>query len=353
MSSGSSSDGALAQAILKHVKAETGSDAAVTTLASALGVDVDENLIAGQPSLAEVWKAGIDSLGVTPAAPAAEKAEERDPVEDSPKFVKYLQVVTEKGYFKDIEEGSDAYKQRYAKLLSKFKEKLSDAAPAAGGDREAVAAADKFKEEGNKFLLSKKYEEAAEKYTQAIEANATGVNSHIYYCNRAAAYMHLGRLDDALEDCSVSSTLKPDYAKAHARAAQVNLKLDRKDDARASAERALEIEPGNAIAVTALREAGGANAVGAAGGMPDMSGLGNMAGMADMMKAMGGAGGPGGAGGMPDIGSLLSNPGMMQAAQQMMQSNPQMMEMAQKMMQDPNAMQNMMNMMGGMGGMPK
>lgn len=48
-----------------------------------------------------------------------------------------------------------------------------------------------------------------------------------------------------------------------------------------------------------------------------------LGGMADMLRGMGmggGAGGAGGAGGMPDISSILSNPAMMQMAQQMMQN---------------------------------
>ena len=64
-----------------------------------------------------------------------------------------------------------------------------------------------------------------------------------------------------------------------------------------------------------------------AGGAP------NMAGMADMFRNMGmggGGGGAGGAGGMPDLASILSNPGMMQMAQQMMANGS-----LDRMMQNP------------------
>ncbi|KAK6462710.1 signal recognition particle 54 kDa protein [Scheffersomyces coipomensis] len=69
-----------------------------------------------------------------------------------------------------------------------------------------------------------------------------------------------------------------------------------------------------------------------------------------MFGGGGGAGGPGGPGGMPDMASLMNNPGMMQQAQQMMRSNPQMMQQAQQMMQNPGMMQKLMSQFGGMGG---
>lgn len=44
-----------------------------------------------------------------------------------------------------------------------------------------------------------------------------------------------------------------------------------------------------------------------------------MGGMADMLRNMGmGGGAGGGAGGMPDLASMMSNPAVMQMAQQMM-----------------------------------
>lgn len=45
--------------------------------------------------------------------------------------------------------------------------------------------AQKFKNEGNALVKEKKFKEAVEKYTQAIECQ----ESAIFYCNRAAAYV--------------------------------------------------------------------------------------------------------------------------------------------------------------------
>lgn len=66
-----------------------------------------------------------------------------------------------------------------------------------------------------------------------------------------------------------------------------------------------------------------------AGATPDLGG------MADMLRnmGMGGGGGAGGAGagGMPDLAGLMSNPMMMQMAQQMMQNGGM-----ERLMQNPN-----------------
>lgn len=66
-----------------------------------------------------------------------------------------------------------------------------------------------------------------------------------------------------------------------------------------------------------------------AGPTPDLGG------MADMLRnmGMGGGGGAGGAGagGMPDLAGLMSNPMMMQMAQQMMQNGGM-----ERLMQNPN-----------------
>lgn len=62
-----------------------------------------------------------------------------------------------------------------------------------------------------------------------------------------------------------------------------------------------------------------------------------MGGMADMLRGMGMGGGGGGAGGMPDLASLMSNPMMMNMAQQMMANGG-----LQGLMQNP-AVANMVN----------
>ncbi len=48
---------------------------------------------------------------------------------------------------------------------------------------------------GNKAISSKDYLKAVDLYSQAIEACPDGRNSHIYFCNRAAAFTCLKKYD--------------------------------------------------------------------------------------------------------------------------------------------------------------
>ncbi|GBG32055.1 Tetratricopeptide repeat protein 1 [Hondaea fermentalgiana] len=375
----------LRTAVLKYLEQTAGSDegakSAVAEVASkVLGVETSSAQQGGseEVDLLKTFKAGCEKLGVT-LQKVQESTSAVDPaIEASPKFQNYLTRVKEKGYFGDAAEDSPEYKKKYERLVAKYMEKFggAESASKASGAQETPASAvgdasaagtnaeqeaDKLKEEGNQFLKSKEYDRAVVSYSKAIDLSPAGSNTHIYYGNRAAAYLYLENFEGCLEDCTLAVTLNPSYARAHARASTAALRLGRTEEARKSAKRALELEPGNAAAQRTLDElsSGSGSAVGGpaggAGGMPDMSGLANMMQGMDpsVMEQMRNA--AGGAGGMPDIGSLMNNPGLMQAAQQMMSQNPQMMQMAQQMMQDPNAMANMMKMMGGMGGggMPK
>ncbi|KAI0374511.1 hypothetical protein BV20DRAFT_961700 [Pilatotrama ljubarskyi] len=162
--------------------------------------------------------------------------------------------------------------------------------------------------------------------------------------------------------------------RAYHRLGHAHYSLGEYKDAAAAFRRGLEIDPQNASLKAGLQNAeariipdentyddmpplepapdrGGAGAgVGAGAGAGGAAG---MAGMAEMLRNMGmgggagaGAGGAGGAGGMPDLASLMSNPMMMQMAQQMMQNGG-----LERLMQNP-ALANMMNRVQSGGGMP-
>ncbi len=70
--------------------------------------------------------------------------------------------------------------------------------------------AEKEKLIGNQFYTEKKFNEAIESYTRAIELSPTA----IYYCNRAAAHFHLKQYGDVVEDCTESIRLNPYHSKA-------------------------------------------------------------------------------------------------------------------------------------------
>ena len=155
--------------------------------------------------------------------------------------------VTAKGFFRGTEEGDAEYKERYAKMINKFKDKLAAqaaagpvgggadtappppaaataaaaplAAPAAAAAAAPPAAgeeaAEKLKAEGNAKLQAKDFTGAVESYTKAIQACPSGINSHIYFANRAAARQYLKQHASARDDCDEAIARSPGYAKAH------------------------------------------------------------------------------------------------------------------------------------------
>lgn len=67
----------------------------------------------------------------------------------------------------------------------------------------------------------------------------------IYYCNRAACLLQLGRFEEALTDCDVSALLCPSYVKAYVRRSTAYEKTDRIEEALRDAKTAFGMEPTN------------------------------------------------------------------------------------------------------------
>lgn len=194
--------------------------------------------------------------------------------------------------------------------------------------------AQKLKNEGNQFMKDQKYQDAVDKYSQAIEVQ----ESAIYYCNRAAAYTSMENYEEALQDCKKAISFDPEYSKAYSRMGLIYSKINLFAESENCYDKALGLEPNNEsykkniqIVKDKLKEqaeSGPAGIPGMPAGFPGMGGM------------------PGMGGGMPDMGQ------MGQAMEQIMQ-NPQMRQMAENMMQNPQMQDMMQNMMGGgMPGMP-
>lgn len=71
-------------------------------------------------------------------------------------------------------------------------------------------AAEKAKKEGNEFYKSGDYEKAIEFYTQAINLQP---QCAVYYGNRSAALMMVGKYGQALDDCTRSVQKDEKYTK--------------------------------------------------------------------------------------------------------------------------------------------
>lgn len=317
-------------------------------------VDQFKELSSYPTSLGEIYDAGRQQLNVT------SYQQRSDAVSIHPKFSAYVDAVAKKGYYDGCEKDSLEYCKRHAKVISKFQQKVGSGAQSNEASTKAATekAAEEKKSAGNAAIAAKDYELAIRCYSEAIALCPDGTNSHIYYCNRAAAYCNLNDYKQAVSDCEISTVLCPTYAKAFSRLGLAHYHLEQFDKAIEAYKKAMELEPGNKAhadglklsqnrktekraAVPSQPPAGFPGGMPGGGGMPDLSSLASM---------FGGGGGAGGAGGLA---GLMNNPAIMQMAQQMM-SNPTMMEQAQKMMQDPTAMESAMKMFGGGGanGMP-
>ena len=314
-----------------------------------------------QASLPEIFAAGVEGVGAPYAVPNAgiPGAASADDLESSPLFARFLEKLRGKGFF----QGHEGDPDRMAKAKEAFRAKY---APSSGpgaapqDPEEQLKLAESYKDQGNDKFKAGDLRGAVAMYDAAISVNPSGPKTHVYYCNRAAAYVSLSDNEQAIADCHSAISLEPSYAKAYTRLAGAQLQAGMVSDAAASSKRALELDPSSAVAKQTLQRAeksmrsqkagasggpgfgGGAGSIGGgqAAAMPGMgggrgAGRGAAGGMPDLSALLGGMGGGPGGGGMPDLNSLMNNPAMM--------------NMAQQMMQDPNMMSNMMNMLGGAG----
>ncbi|KAG1797849.1 uncharacterized protein HD556DRAFT_1355429 [Suillus plorans] len=98
------------------------------------------------------------------------------------------------------------------------------------------------KDQGNAAFKTGDYPAAIGHYTSAILANA---DDPTFPLNRAAAYLKLGKNEDAERDCTTVLKLSPNNVKALFRRGQARMALGCLDQARADFVGASELEPSN------------------------------------------------------------------------------------------------------------
>lgn len=245
-----------------------------------------------------VHDAEVDLLEAFKTA-LAEKQKKLSPEQDE-KFAAFVELLSKKGYFNGVEQGTDEYATRMQKAREKFNQRNN---PYEG------LTSEQLKTKGNELMGQAKYKEAIAYYTKAIELDP---GNHIFYANRAAAHTHTKDYRSAIIDCEKSISINETYSKAYSRlgtALFYDGNYTRAVDAYA---KALELDPENETYKADLKQAeeklkaSGQTVAPAAGGFPNPFG------------AMG-------ANGMPDfsqMAGLMNNPQFMQAATQMMQ-NPE------------------------------
>ena len=87
---------------------------------------------------------------------------------------------------------------------------------------ELKSRADAFKKQANDFFNEKKYNDAIEFYTKAINVIPT---DPVYYSNRSIAYLRMESFGYALEDASKAINLNPQFIKGYYRRASSNMAL--------------------------------------------------------------------------------------------------------------------------------
>ncbi|KAG7382038.1 cytochrome c oxidase subunit 1 [Phytophthora pseudosyringae] len=120
---------------------------------------------------------------------------------------------------------------------------------------ENVKKASGAKELGNKFFARASFLDAIECYTTALKLCPTeeeyAYNRAVYFSNRAACLMRLGRSEESVDDCTQAVTLSPTYVKALLRRAEALEKMDKLEEALADYDAVLKIDPTVRTAVKA------------------------------------------------------------------------------------------------------
>ncbi|TRM61178.1 hypothetical protein BD626DRAFT_502982 [Schizophyllum amplum] len=98
------------------------------------------------------------------------------------------------------------------------------------------------KEQGNSAFKSADYVAAIGHYTKAILADKTDPT---FFLNRAAAYLKLGKLEDAERDCTSTLAIDPQNVKALFRRGQARLGIGKLVEATQDLKAALKQEPNN------------------------------------------------------------------------------------------------------------
>lgn len=255
--------------------------------------------------LQEIFNAGVKSLNLKHYDDALIDAQQ------NPKFEAFVAAVTKKGYFDGTEEGSLEYYQRYSKLIYRFKDKATASTSTAAtvptvsnheiaNKEDLERQAEELKSQGNAAINAKNYLEAAVLYSKALKLSSDGPNSHVYYSNRAAAYCHLNKYQEAVNDCKSSLQLVPDYVKAYSRLGLSYFFLEQYEDAVEAYRKAVELEPDNKASADSLRQA--QNKLNKVQQRNQNSAV-------DAASPLGGK--------LPDLSSMMGNPMMKQALDKM------------------------------------
>ena len=173
-------------------------------------------------------KADAEMVGDLVALSAAEQQKQR-------RIAAVQQALADEEYHDDSDNNklprspSSPMPQSYVNRNNLFSKLIFGDSNGGGDNKETVVSAvtqqnpvdleeaEKLKSAGNTHMQRKEYREAAQCYTSALKLCPDGPNSHVYFSNRAAAWVSMKQFQEAILDSERSLALRPDYSKAHAR----------------------------------------------------------------------------------------------------------------------------------------
>lgn len=184
--------------------------------------------------------------------------------------------------------------------------------------------AEEFKQKGNDEFRQKNFPAAIEYFSKAIEASETP--NHVLYSNRSACYASLHKYMEALKDAEQCVSINPSWAKGYNRVGAAEFGLGHYDESIKAYNKALEIEPSNAMAkegVSTANEAKETSNAGPGAGMDDIFGKFTDPQLINKLKVN------------PKTAALMTDPTLVEKVKKM-QQNPQ--SVATDMMSDPRLM---------------
>jgi len=188
-----------------------------------------------------------------------------------------------------------------------------------------MTTAEEYKAKGNAALQSKKFSDAIENYTAAI--NVDGSN-HVYYSNRSAAYLSQGDGESALNDANSCLGLNPEFVKGYSRKGAALHSLKRYNDSVTAYEEGIAKYPDDKGLKSGLEQVNKEKDIGS--------------------SPFSGTAGPGGGlGGLPGMSNLFGPDMMTKIALDPKlrgyMSDPEFMEKIQLLQKDPNQLSSMMS----------
>jgi len=148
------------------------------------------------------------------------------------------EVVLKEGL--ELDPGNDALKKELEAVMNAIAERMAR-------QRESLEAKEKAIEAFNE----QNYKGAVDLLKRAIKLDP---DNHIFYSNRAAAYMALEAYEKALADADECVRLQPTWAKGYSRRGAALFRLDKLGPARDAFEKGLELDPENATYVRCTKQ---------------------------------------------------------------------------------------------------